>query len=432
MNTYFMHDVKYEVDMHLQERIFGSIFVIFNLQSLVSEILFIYIRIQFPSTSLATSLIIFAFKDSWKIISKYCVIAPHHALHTPVPEELTVNVDEMGSVEVPYSTVNDDGGQQHNSLILSPNVLKRKLGIDASLHSGRVDTLFHTGPLLSPFLSSYQLKGKHILSTESLTKEQCNQVFEIAQKFKINEIKIYTGKLLATIFYEPSTRTHSSFAAAMMRLGGQVLNLDIATSATKKGESVEDSVMMMSSYADMVVIRHPEPGAVAVGDLKHGRTVHSLARLLTLYNVTLQYVSPEGLGMPDNVKSYVMKKGIPQEEYTRLEDALPDTDVLYMTRIQKERFASSAEYENKCSRPYHWEAEKEITVKLEIRSRGHFIVTPSIMTLAKSRMIVLHPLPRNEEISTEFDTDPRAAYFRQAEGGMYVRMALLTMICGRR
>lgn len=147
-----------------------------------------------------------------------------------------------------------------------------------------------------------------------------------------------------------------------------------------------------------------------VGDLKHGRTVHSLARLLTLYDVQLKYVSPSGLGMPIEVQNFVAQKGIRQEEAESLEAVLPDTDVLYMTRIQKERFKNEEEYNEAC---------------------GKFIITPQVMTFAKRKMVVLHPLPRNFEISTEFDTDPRAAYFRQAECGMYVRMALLAMVLGR-
>lgn len=147
-----------------------------------------------------------------------------------------------------------------------------------------------------------------------------------------------------------------------------------------------------------------------VGDLKHGRTVHSLARLLTLYNVNLQYVSPDSLGMPDHITKFVASKGITQKTFKSIEDALPNTDVLYMTRIQKERFASEEEYKKSC---------------------GLFIVTPQLMTRAHRRTIVMHPLPRVFEISKEFDKDPRAAYFRQAEYGMYVRMAILAMTMGR-
>ncbi|XP_050730692.1 CAD protein-like isoform X2 [Eriocheir sinensis] len=327
-------------------------------------------------------------------------------------------------------------------------------------------------PLPTGFLvpaASHGLQGQHFLSVQNLTKEQLNHIFDLAQTFRVcinkerpldhllktGMEKLLEGKLMALMFYEVSTRTNCSFQAAVQRLGGRTVTLDSNTSSVKKGESLEDSVMMMSGYADVVVLRHPEPGAVAraaavsrrpvinagdgvgehptqalldvfaireeigtvngmvitmVGDLKHGRTVHSLARLLTLYNVQLRYVSPPGLGMPDYIIQYATSQGIHQEEFSSLEAALPDTDVLYMTRIQKERFGTLEDYERAC---------------------GHFIVTPHLMTRAKRRMIVLHPLPRNQEISPEFDTDPRAAYFRQAEGGMYVRMALLAMVLGK-
>lgn len=309
--------------------------------------------------------------------------------------------------------------------------------------------------------ASHGLQGQHFLNVENLNKDQLNHIFDLAQTFRvcINKERpldnLLKGKLMALMFYEVSTRTNCSFQAAVQRLGGRTVTMDTNTSSVKKGESLEDSVIMMSGYADVVVIRHPEPGAVAraaavsrrpvinagdgvgehptqalldafaireeigtvnglvitmVGDLKHGRTVHSLARLLTLYNVQLRYVSPPNLGMPDYIKQYASAHGIHQEEFSSLEAALPDTDVLYMTRIQKERFGSVEDYERAC---------------------GHFIVTPHLMTRAKRRMIVLHPLPRNQEISPEFDTDPRAAYFRQAEGGMYVRMALLAMVLGK-
>lgn len=144
--------------------------------------------------------------------------------------------------------------------------------------------------------------------------------------------------------------------------------------------------------------------------MKHGRTVHSLARLLTLYNVTINYVSPLALAMPEKVFNYVASKGIQQKVYSTLEEILPETDVLYMTRIQKERFASDEEYKATC---------------------GLYVVTPKLMTRAKTRMIVMHPLPRNFEIDKAFDNDKRAAYFRQAEYGMYVRMSLLAMVLGK-
>lgn len=226
------------------------------------------------------------------------------------------------------------------------------------------------------------------------------------------------------------------------------------SSSAMKGETLTDSIRMMEAYCDVIVLRHPEPGAAKrasrvahkpvinagdgigehptqalldiftireeigtvnrltvtmVGDLKHGRTVHSLARLLTLYQVSLCYVSPDCLQMPQEVVEYVQGKGIPQETYTDLESALPHTDVLYMTRIQKERFPSLEQYQ---------------------KVRGCFVLTPKLLTKAKERMVVLHPLPRVDEISVEVDSDPRAAYFRQAEFGIYVRMALLALVLG--
>ncbi|XP_076067925.1 carbamoyl-phosphate synthetase 2, aspartate transcarbamylase, and dihydroorotase rudimentary isoform X2 [Oratosquilla oratoria] len=354
-------------------------------------------------------------------------------------------------------------GKRPSRLVLSPSDPKETL-----LHQRPVRDPSPVRPLPSipsglpgVATSVHGLQGKNLLTVEGLTKDQLNHVFNLAQTFRacVNKERplehILKGKMLATMFYEVSTRTCCSFQAAMQRLGGRVISMDTNTSSVKKGETLEDSVVMMSSYADVVVVRHPEPGAVAraaavsrkpvlnagdgvgehptqalldafairedigtingltitmVGDLKHGRTVHSLSRLLTLYNITLRYVAPKGLGMPAHIQKYVASRGIQQEEFSSLETALPDTDVLYMTRIQKERFASQEEYDEAC---------------------GQLVLTPHLMTHAKQRMIVLHPLPRNQEISPELDTDPRAAYFRQAEGGMYIRMALLAMVLGK-
>ncbi|ENN80902.1 hypothetical protein YQE_02690, partial [Dendroctonus ponderosae] len=305
------------------------------------------------------------------------------------------------------------------------------------------------------------LTGKHILSVDMFTKEQLNYIFNLAQTFRMYVSKdrpldhVLKGKLMASIFYEVSTRTCCSFSAAMQRLGGRVIYMNESTSSAQKGETLEDSIATLAGYADVVVLRHPSPGSVLkasqhcrkpvlnagdgvgehpsqalldvftireeigtvnglvitlVGDLKNGRTVHSLARLLTLYNVHLRYVSPANLKMPNNITKFVAGKGIHQQEFDTLEEVLPDTDVLYVTRIQRERFESQEEYDKAC---------------------GHFVVTPQLMTRAKRRMVVMHPLPRVFEISPEFDSDPRAAYFRQTECGMYVRMALLAMVLGK-
>ncbi|CAO2604129.1 CAD protein, partial [Lemmus lemmus] len=313
-------------------------------------------------------------------------------------------------------------------------------------------------PQTSPLLHS--LVGQHILSVKQFTKDQMSHLFNVAHTLRMmvqkeRSLDILKGKVMASMFYEVSTRTSSSFAAAMARLGGAVLSFSEATSSVQKGESLADSVQTMSCYADVVVLRHPQPGAVElaakhcrrpvinagdgvgehptqalldiftireelgtvngmtitmVGDLKHGRTVHSLACLLTQYRVSLRYVAPPSLCMPASVRDFVASRGTKQEEFESIEEALPDTDVLYMTRIQKERFGSAQEYE---------------------ACFGQFILTPHIMTRAKKKMVVMHPMPRVNEISVEVDSDPRAAYFRQAENGMYIRMALLATVLGR-
>jgi len=308
------------------------------------------------------------------------------------------------------------------------------------------------------------LKGKHILSVESVSKEQLDAVMNLGHQISTDlqngrDFDVLKGKVLGGMFFEPSTRTSVSFQAAMRRLSGSVAWITPTDSSIKKGETLEDSVQTMASYCDAIVIRHPEKGAVQraalhskkpvinagdgvgehptqalldiftireelgtvhgatitlVGDLKNGRTVHSLARLLTLYrDITLQYVSPTQLRMPDTVRQYCSEHGIKvQKEFPTLQEAILSTDVLYMTRIQKERFESISEYD-------------------EVMKGLSYRVTPKLMTFAKEKMIVMHPLPRVGEISDEVDSDPRAAYFRQMEYGMYVRMALLVMLLGK-
>ncbi|XP_074717241.1 multifunctional protein CAD isoform X2 [Strix uralensis] len=340
-----------------------------------------------------------------------------------------------------------DPGVLQDSYFYPPGPLPRQASPQGTPH-------FQTSPLLHP------LVGQHVLSVQQFSKEQMSHLFNVAHTLRMlvqkeRSLDILKGKVMASMFYEASTRTSSSFAAAMSRLGGSVLSFSEATSSVQKGESLADSVQTMCCYADVLVLRHPQPGAVElaakhcrkpvinagdgvgehptqalldiftireelgtvngmtitmVGDLKHGRTVHSLARLLTQYRVNLRYVTPPGLRMPPDITSFVASKGIKQEEFGSIEEALPDTDVLYMTRIQKERFQLAQEYE---------------------ACFGQFILTPHIMTRAKEKMVVMHPLPRVNEISVEVDSDPRAAYFRQAENGMYMRMALLATVLGR-
>jgi aspartate carbamoyltransferase len=303
--------------------------------------------------------------------------------------------------------------------------------------------------------------GKDILSVKQFNRSDLEYIFGVAHEMRemverIGTFDLLKGKILANLFYEPSTRTSSSFTSAMERLGGSVIPInEVRYSSVAKGESLPDTVRTLECYADVIVLRHPEIGASALaaqyarkpiinagdgvgehptqalldlftivgelnhvdgltvtmlGDLKYGRTVHSLARLLSLYDVRLNYVSPEILKMPPEIIAELEEKGIVQKEYTSLESVLPYTDVLYVTRVQKERFENQDEYES---------------------VKGAYVITPEIMREAKDRMIVMHPLPRVGEISMEFDNDPRAAYFRQMEYGLYVRMALLAMVLGR-
>ena len=326
----------------------------------------------------------------------------------------------------------------------------------------------HTPPLRrkSPYLPFGENKeshwyGKDILSVRQFSIDDLNYIFGVANEMRgmvkrIGTFDLLKGKILANLFYEPSTRTSSSFTSAMERLGGSVIPInEVKYSSVSKGESLADTVRTLECYADVIVLRHPEVGSAALaaqyarkpiinagdgigehptqalldmftifaelgsaegltvtmlGDLKYGRTVHSLARLLSLYKIKLNYVSPDILRMPQEVMDEVAARGIPQAVYDRLEDALPETDVLYVTRVQKERFEDPAEYE---------------------RVRGQFVVDPEIMQIAKTEMIVMHPLPRVGEISMDFDDDPRAAYFRQMEYGLHVRMALLAMVLGK-
>ncbi len=303
--------------------------------------------------------------------------------------------------------------------------------------------------------------GKDIISVKQFNREDLEYIFAVAHEMRIMVERVGTfdllkGKILANLFYEPSTRTSSSFTSAMERLGGSVIPInEVKYSSVSKGESLPDTVRTLECYADVIVLRHPEVGSAAIaakaarkpvinagdgigehptqalldaftireelghldgltvsllGDLKHGRTVHSLARLLSLYSVRLNYISPEVLRMPPELIEELEAKDIQQSEHATLDEPLPGTDVLYVTRVQKERFTDEAAYES---------------------VRGAYVIDPSVMQAAKQRMIVMHPLPRVGEIAPEFDDDPRAAYFRQMEYGLYIRMALLAMVLGK-
>jgi aspartate carbamoyltransferase catalytic subunit len=303
--------------------------------------------------------------------------------------------------------------------------------------------------------------GKDILSVKQFSREDLEYIFGVAHEMRgmvqrVGTFDLLKGKILANLFYEPSTRTSSSFTSAMERLGGSVIPInEVRYSSVSKGESLPDTVRTLECYADVIVLRHPEVGAstlaakyaskpiinagdgigehptqalldlftiveelnqvdgltvTMLGDLKYGRTVHSLARLLSLFDIRLNYVSPEILRMPAEIIEELNEKGIPQAEHSSLETVLQDTDVLYVTRVQKERFENLDDYE---------------------QVKGAFAVDAETMSRAKARMIVMHPLPRVNEISMDVDDDPRAAYFRQMEYGLYVRMALLAMVLGK-
>lgn len=296
---------------------------------------------------------------------------------------------------------------------------------------------------------------RHLMSPLDLSVEELDDLLTLANDIENNPQKYAhacEGKKLATCFYEPSTRTRLSFEAAMLNLGGSVLGFASAdSSSASKGESVSDTIRVISSYADIAAIRHPKEGAALVasqkslipvinagdgghqhptqtltdlltirslkgrldnitiglcGDLKFGRTVHSLINALIRYpNVKFVLISPEELRIPDYIREDVLEKNnVPYEELERLEYALPELDILYMTRVQKERFFNEEDY---------------------IRMKDFYILNKEKMELAKPDMLVLHPLPRVNEIAVEVDDDPRAAYFKQAQYGVYVRMALI-------
>lgn len=295
---------------------------------------------------------------------------------------------------------------------------------------------------------------RHLMNPLDFTAEELEELFNLAVDMQEQPDKyahICAGKKLATCFYEPSTRTRLSFEAAMLNLGGSVLGFsDAGSSSASKGESVADTIRVISCYADICAMRHPKEGAPMVaasrsripvinagdgghqhptqtltdlltirslkgrlgdltiglcGDLKFGRTVHSLVNALTRYEgVRFIFISPDELKVPDYITEMLKEKGIPYEEYIRLEDVMPELDILYMTRVQRERFFNEEDY---------------------IRLKDFYILDRKKMTLAKPDMIVLHPLPRVNEIAVEVDDDPRAAYFKQAQYGVYVRMALI-------
>ena len=303
---------------------------------------------------------------------------------------------------------------------------------------------------------------KDIVSVTQFTKDDLDYIFsrtdEMAEMSRRwGTCELLKGYTLACVFYEPSTRTSSSFIAAMERLGGKVIPITegIQYSSVSKGETLIDSIFTLEQYCDVIVLRHPEIGSSAtaakyahvpiinagdgagehptqalldlytiktelgqidglkvamIGDLRYGRTVHSLTKLLLQYDVSLRFVSPDILRLPLDLMNILIDDGIDVRETNKVSDVIKNADVLYVTRIQKERFTDIMQYEE---------------------VKDFFEITPELMQEAKEKMIVMHPLPRVGEIHYKVDRDPRAAYFRQVQNGMFVRMALLAVVLGQ-
>jgi aspartate carbamoyltransferase catalytic subunit len=305
------------------------------------------------------------------------------------------------------------------------------------------------------------LKGRNLIDPMDFTLEELEEIFQLADQIIANPEKFThtcEGKLLATLFYEPSTRTRFSFEAAMLRLGGQVIGFsEPSSSSAAKGESVADTIRTVACYADIIAMRHPKEGAPKVasisspipvinagdgghqhptqtltdlltiksikgrlsnlkigicGDLKFGRTVHSLIKAISRYeNNQFVLIAPKELRIPEYIIKELKKNNIEYKEVEKLEDVMEELDILYMTRVQKERFFNEEDY---------------------IRLKDSYILDELKMSKASKDMIVMHPLPRVNEIACEVDKDPRACYFKQAKYGMYVRMALIAKLLGIR
>ncbi|MDR7856611.1 aspartate carbamoyltransferase [Tissierella sp.] len=304
------------------------------------------------------------------------------------------------------------------------------------------------------------LKGRHLIDSQDFTVEELDQIFELAENIMEKPedfIHLCDGKLLGTLFFEPSTRTRLSFESAMLRLGGKIVGFsEPSSSSVTKGENLADTIRTVAAYTDIITMRHPKEGAPKYsslycdvplinagdgghqhptqtltdlltikvakgeianltiglcGDLKFGRTVHSLVKAMSRYaNIKFILISPQELQIPEYIKSEILdKKSIEYVEVERLEEVMDQLDILYMTRVQKERFFNEADY---------------------IRLKDSYILNNDKLKSAKEELIILHPLPRVNEISMEVDNDPRAWYFKQAKYGMFVRMALICKLLG--
>jgi aspartate carbamoyltransferase catalytic subunit len=321
----------------------------------------------------------------------------------------------------------------------------------------------HPTALLEGLPGKNGLYGQDILAVAQFDRENLDYLFALAERMRDmvetdGGVELLKHRVLAALFYEPSTRTSASFIAAMERLGGSVIPITqgVQFSSVSKGESLPDTVRTLEQYADAIVLRHPETGSVAiaaryaqkpvinagdgtgehptqalldlftileelgtidgltvamVGDLRFGRTVHSLTQLLLNYNVRLRFVSPEILRAPLDLTNKVRDAGYDMRETYDVHDVIGEADVLYVTRVQKERFSDLAQYE---------------------QVKDYYLISPALLERAKPKMVVMHPLPRVGEISYEVDEDPRAAYFRQVRNGLYIRMALLAAVLAKR
>ncbi len=300
------------------------------------------------------------------------------------------------------------------------------------------------------------MKNKNLVSITDFSKDEVFKILDLAEEFEKNPNQnLLQGKVIATLFFEPSTRTRLSFESAISRLGGKYIGFtDAGSSSVKKGESLKDTIMTVANYSDMIIMRNPIEGSARwasevskvpivnagdganqhptqtlldlysirktqgtldnlnvffVGDLKYGRTVHSLLQAMSMFNTTYNFISPEELRIPDEYKMFLDKKGLKYYEHLDFSDIISHADIIYMTRIQRERFSDPMEYE---------------------KTKNSYVLKKNMLEKTKLNMKVLHPLPRVNEISTDVDTDEKAYYFTQALNGVYTRQAIITSILG--
>ncbi|MBR6251652.1 MAG: aspartate carbamoyltransferase [Bacteroidales bacterium] len=300
------------------------------------------------------------------------------------------------------------------------------------------------------------MKNKSLISINDFSRDEILRIIELAADFEANpNQRLLEGKIIASLFFEPSTRTRLSFETAMNRLGARIIGFsDVNATSTTKGETLKDTIKMVSNYADLIVMRHPLEGAARyaseqasvpvinagdganqhptqtlldmfsimktqghlenikiamVGDLKYGRTVHSLLMAMSQFNPTFHFVAPDELKMPEEYKSFLREKNVSFTEHRDMNDILPEVDILYMTRVQKERFSDLIEYE---------------------KVKNTYVLRNAMLDNTKDNLRVLHPLPRVGEIDPDVDANPKAYYFKQAENGVYTRMAIIASILG--